>query len=75
MENTIDKELLDHLKLLEGKQQEQVLAYVKELLVSDEMNRRAAASEKDIADGNVITLEEFKGRLEQWKAQRRSGIK
>lgn len=61
--------------MLESDQQGKVLAYVKDLLISDEMNRRATASEKDIAEGNVITLHEFKGRLEQRKAQKRSNTK
>ena len=76
MENVIDKELISHLLMLESDQQEKVLAYIKELLKSDEMVQRAIASKKAIEEGNTITLEEFKQRIDhKWKNHQQSNIK
>ena len=74
MKNTIDKELISHLLLLETDQQEKVLSYIKELLEADEMNRRAAASEKDIAEGNMISASDFRKEFEEWKKAKRASI-
>ncbi len=60
MDDSISKELISHLILLEEKHQSKVLAYIKELLNGNEvlasdqgkaMNVRAEASEQDIASG------------------------
>jgi hypothetical protein len=75
MNSVIDKELISHLLKLEESQQDKVLAYIKSLLVTDEMNNRAAQSEKDIAEGNTINASQFNQEFEQWKVQKRASIK
>ncbi len=83
-ENTISKELLSHLVMLEQKHQGKVLAYIKKLLSGKEifttdeekaMHIRAEASERDIASGRVIKASQFKQDFEQWKKKKRSSIR
>jgi uncharacterized membrane protein len=82
-ENTISKELLSHLVMLEEKHQEKVLAYIKKILGKEisttdeekEMQFRAEASERDIASGRVIEASQFKEDFEQWKKKKRASIK
>ncbi len=73
-EKVIDKELISHLLLLEVEQQDKVLAYIKDLLTQDEMNRRADASEKEIAEGKTVTADQFSRDFENWKREKRSSI-
>ncbi len=75
MEKVIDKELLSQLLKLEFHQQEKVLAYIKDLLTTDEINRRADASEQAIASGKVKTLKHFNSDFENWKARKRASMK
>jgi len=75
MKRGIDKELISHLLLLETNQQEAVLDYIKNLLTSEEMNRRAEASEQAIAAGKVKTFDQFNADFENWKAQKRASLK
>ena len=75
MEKVIDKELLSQLLKLEFHQQEKVLAYIKDLLVVDEINRRAETSEQAIASGKVKTFEHFNSDFENWKAKKRTSMK
>ena len=75
MEKVIDKELISHLLLLEKDQQDKVLAYIKEMLVSDEMNRRAELSEKAIATGQVKSFDQFNADFERWKTQKTTSTK
>lgn len=65
MLNAVNKELISLLLKLESDQQEQVLAYIKDLLIISEMNARAERSEKDIAAGNTISIEDFEQDFEQ----------
>lgn len=65
MVNAVNKELISLLLKLESDQQEQVLAYIKDLLIISEMNARAERSEKDIAAGNTISIEDFEQDFEQ----------
>ena len=81
-ENVISKELLSHLVMLEAEHQSKVLTYIKQLLGKEgvldedvEMNRRAEASEKDIAAGRVKKGETFKREFAQWQKKKRSGMK
>jgi hypothetical protein len=81
-ENAINKELLSHLAMLEAKHQNQVLAFVKELLnkkellnEKSEMNLRAAASENDIAYGQVKSGSAFKKDFEAWQKKKRTDLK
>ncbi len=71
MNKVIDKELISHLLKLEVDQQEKVLAYIKELLETDEMVRRSEQSERDIAAGNTISSSQFKEDFEKWKKKKR----
>ncbi len=71
MEKVIDKELISHLLRLETDQQGKVLAYIKDLLTNEEMNRRADASEKAIESGKVKSFDLFNSDFENWKAQKR----
>jgi len=78
MGDSISKELISHLVLLEEKHQSKVLAYIKsllgnEILTSDEekaMNDRAEASEQDIASGRVINASQFKQDFDRWKKKK-----
>ena len=74
MRKVLDKELVSELLKLESDQQEKVLAYIKELLVTEEMNKRAEQSEKDIAAGKTISMDEFEQDVEQWILQKRGSI-
>ena len=71
MRKVLDKELVSELLKLESDQQEKVLAYIKELLVTEEMNKRAEQSERDIATGNTVSIKEFEEDVEQWILQKR----
>ena len=73
-EKVIDKELISHLLMLEAEQQEQVIIYIKDLLTKDEMNRRADASERDIAEGKTITADQFSRDFENWKKEKRRSL-
>ena len=75
MVNVIDKELISHLLRLEPDQQEMVLVYIKDLLTNEEMNRRAAASEKAIEAGKVKSFDQFNSDFENWKVQRRRNMR
>lgn len=75
MEKVIDKELLSELLKLEFHQQEKVLAYIKDLLMADELNRRADASEQAIASGKVKTFEHFNSGFKNWKAKKKASMK
>ena len=75
MKKVIDKELISHLLMLESDQQEKVLTYIKDLLTTEEMNRRAGLSEQDIAAGKTISSEQFKSDFENWKKQKRATTK
>jgi hypothetical protein len=75
MKKVIDKELLSQLLKLEFHQQEKVLAYIKDLLMVDEINQRAEESEQAIASGKVKTFDHFNSDFENWKATKRAGIK
>ena len=70
----IDKELISHLLRLEADQQEMVLAYIKDLLTNEEMNRRADASEKAIEAGKVKSFDQFNSDFENWKVQKRRSM-
>lgn len=74
MEKVVDKELISQLLKLESDQQEKVLAYIKDLLITDEMNRRAEQSEKDIANGNTISMSQFDQGFEEWIADKKANI-
>jgi len=74
MVNTLNKELVSQLLKLESDQQEQVLAYIKDMLITSEMNNRAERSEKDIAAGNTISMEEFDQDFEEWIAKKKTSI-
>ena len=74
MVNTLNKELVSQLLKLESDQQEQVLAYIKDMLITSEMNSRAERSEKDIAAGNTISIEEFDQDFEEWIAKKKASI-
>jgi hypothetical protein len=71
MTEVINKELISHLLKLEADQQDQVLRYVKDMLTTAEMQRRADASEMDIKAGRVKDFEQFSTDFENWKKQRR----
>jgi hypothetical protein len=80
--NAISKELLTHLVLLEEENQGKVLSYIKGLLGKEaaldedlEMNKRAAASERDIAKGNVKSAATFKLEFEKWQKKKRADMK
>jgi len=75
MTNVINKDLISHLLKLEADQQDQVLNYVKDLLVTAEMQRRADASEMDINTGKVKEFEQFSKDFENWKKERRQNTK
>ncbi len=75
MVNTVNKELISQLLKLESGQQEQVLAYIKDMLTADEMNRRAELSEKAIAEGRTKSFDKFNSDFEQWKIQKRASMK
>lgn len=75
MVNTVNKELIGQLLKLESSQQEKVLAYIKDLLTTDEMHRRAELSEKAIAEGRTKSFDEFNADFEQWKIQKRASMK
>lgn len=75
MQHVIDKELLSHLLKLESNQQEKVLAYIKDLLTTDEMNRRIENSEHAISSGKTKTFEQFNTEFENWKAGKRASTK
>ena len=82
MENTISKELLSHLALLESEHQGKVLSYIKRLLNKEEvldeeqeMNNRAEASERDIAVGRVKKAATFRQDFLRWQKKRRAGMK
>ncbi|MEQ9300716.1 MAG: hypothetical protein RIF33_19245 [Cyclobacteriaceae bacterium] len=74
MDKTIDKELMDHLIRLEADQQEMVLGYIKNLLLSEEMNNRAVSAEEDIKSGRTKTLQQFDQEFEEWKLQKRANL-
>ena len=81
-ENTISKELLSHLVLLESEHQGKVLSYIKRLLNKEEildeeqeMNSRAEASERDIAVGRVKKASTFKRDFLKWQKKRRTTMK
>ena len=75
MEKMIDKELLSQLLKLESQQQEMVLAYIKELLARDEINKRVEASERAIEKGEFKTFDQFNADFENWKTQRKPGMR
>lgn len=75
MGNVIDKELLSHLVKLEADQQEKVLIYIKEILTTAEMQKRADASMADIEAGRVKSFSQFSEDFENWKKQRRTNTK
>ncbi|MEQ6119840.1 hypothetical protein [Reichenbachiella sp. MALMAid0571] len=75
MDQVIDKELISHLLRLENNQQEKVLAYMKDLLIQDEMNKRADESEKAISEGRTKSFDQFNRSFEQWKANKRASMK
>ncbi len=74
MAKVIDKELISQLLRLEPDQQEVVLAYIKNLLTNEEMNRRAEASEKAIESGNIKSFDQFNADFENWKNQKRRSM-
>ena len=75
MEKVIDKELISHLLRLEKNQQEKVLGYIKDMLINEELNSRADASEQAIASGEVKSFDQFNTNFENWKIQKRASIK
>ncbi len=75
MNSVIDKELISQLLKLEIDQQEKVLAFIKELLEADEMNKQADASEQAIKDGRTKSLDQFNEDFEQWKIRKRASMK
>ena len=75
MEKVIDKELLNQLLKLELHQQEKVLSYIKDLLLTDEINHRAEESEQAVASGKVKTFDHFNSDFENWKARKRASTK
>lgn len=66
MTGVIEKDLLNYLLKLEEEQQQLALNYIKELLIKQEMTKRALKSEQDIAEGRVRTLDEFKSEAKEW---------
>lgn len=75
MTKVINKDLISHLLKLEADQQDQVLNYVKDLLATAEMQRRADASEMDLKTGKVKEFEQFSKDFENWKKERRQNTK
>ncbi len=75
MNKVIDKELIGQLLKLEVDQQEKVVAYIKELLEADEINKRADTSEQAIREGRTKKLKEFNEDFEQWKSRKKVNIK
>ena len=75
MVNTVNKELISQLLKLESDQQEQVLSYIKDMLITAEMNKRAEMSEKAIAEGRTKSFDQFNANYEQWKLQKRASMK
>lgn len=75
MNRVIDKELISQLLKLESDQQEKVLAYIKELLEADEMNKRTDASEQAIEEGRTKGFDQFNEDFEQWKIRKRANMK
>tara|TARA_R110000868_G_scaffold76162_1_gene219329 strand:+ start:382 stop:609 length:228 start_codon:yes stop_codon:yes gene_type:complete len=75
MDKVIDKELISHLLRLENNQQEKVLAYMKDLLIQDEMNKRTDESEMAISEGRTKSFDQFNRGFEQWKANKRASMK
>lgn len=41
----------------------------------EDMIARAESSERDIAEGKTITMDQFKENVENWKKEKRSNIK
>ena len=74
MVKVIDKELISHLLRLEADQQELVLAYIKDLLTNDKMNREADASERAIEEGKVKSFDQFNSDFENWKIRKRRSM-
>jgi len=74
MEKVIGKELISHLLRLEKDQQDRVLAYIKDMLDSEEVNSRADASEQAIVSGEVKIFDQFNTNFENWKIQKRASI-
>lgn len=72
---SINKELLGELLKLEENQQEKVLEYIKGLLSKEGMIKRVELSEKEIAEGNTISSEQFNNEFELWKKGKRESIK
>lgn len=74
MVNVIDKELISHLLRLEADQQEMVLAYIKNLLTNEKMNRKADASERAIEERKVKSFDQFNSDFENWKIRKRRSM-
>jgi hypothetical protein len=72
MEGVIEKDLLKILLQLESDQQQQVLAYVEDLLIKKRLNNAAEASEADIAAGRVQSLDEFKAEAREWVSSQKA---
>lgn len=75
MKRVIDKELISQLLKLEVDQQEKVLAYIKDLLEADEMNKRADASEQAIREGRTKSFDQFNEDFDQWKIRKKASMK
>jgi len=75
MEKVVDKKLISQLLKLDFDQQEKVLAYIKDLLITNEMNKRAEQSENAIAEGHLKSFNKFNTDFEEWKIQKRISMK
>jgi hypothetical protein len=74
MVKVIDKELISHLLRLEADQQELVLAYIKNLLTNEKMNRKTDASERAIEEVKVKSYDQFNSDFENWKIRKRRSM-
>ena len=62
-------------KLLELFNNEQAPVSNQDTQLKFEMNKRAAASEQDIAEGRTTSSTEFKRKVQDWKQQKRTTTK
>ncbi|MEQ8416838.1 MAG: hypothetical protein RIE86_23270 [Imperialibacter sp.] len=71
MPHAINRDLLQELEKLGEGQQEKVLTFTREMLTSEEMDRRANLSEEAISGGKVKSFGQFDRGFEEWMAQKK----
>jgi hypothetical protein len=71
MPHAINRDLLQELEKLGEGQQEKVLTFTREMLTSEEMDRRANLSEEAISGGKVKSFDQFDRGFEEWMAQKK----